>query len=199
MSHIWHNLEGYDIVLASQSPRRVELLAGLGIEFRQYLIQDIDESYPNDLPTEEVVAYICHSKAKAYKSIVRENSLIITADTVVIVEGEILGKPQDEADARRMLRLLSGRRHKVMTAVTLLTAQGEQSFIDEAWVYFDTLDEDDMNYYLDQYKPYDKAGSYGIQEWIGYRAIERIEGSFYTIMGLPVQALAKVLKAIPTL
>lgn len=193
---IWDNLKGYDIILASQSPRRVELLAGLGIAFRQEVIPNIDESYPQGLTPEEIVQHISRMKSAAYKRLATEGRMVITADTIVVAQGEVLGKPKDKADAERMLDMLSGSEHRVLTAVTVLTAGGAHTFVDEALVQFTPLSAEEIDYYLEACRPYDKAGAYGIQEWVGYRAIERIEGSFYTVMGLPTAKLAKYLKTI---
>ena len=193
---VWDNLKGYDIILASQSPRRVELLAGLGIAFRQEVIPNIDESYPQGLMPEEIVQHISRMKSAAYERLASEGRMVITADTIVVAQGEVLGKPKDKADAERMLGMLSGREHRVLTAVTVLTAEGAHTFVDEALVQFAPLSAEEIDYYLEACRPYDKAGAYGIQEWIGYRAIERIEGSFYTVMGLPTAKLAKYLKTI---
>ena len=193
---IWDNLKGYDIILASQSPRRVELLAGLGIAFRQEVIPNIDESYPQGLTPEEIVQHISRMKSAAYERLASEGRMVITADTIVVAQGEVLGKPKDKADAERMLGMLSGREHRVLTAVTVLTAEGAHTFVDEALVQFAPLSAEEIDYYLEACRPYDKAGAYGIQEWVGYRAIERIEGSFYTVMGLPTAKLAKYLKTI---
>lgn len=193
---IWDNLKGYDIILASQSPRRVELLAGLGIAFRQEVIPNIDESYPQGLTPEEIVQHISRMKSAAYERLATEGRMVITADTIVVAQGEVLGKPKDKADAERMLGMLSGREHRVLTAVTVLTAEGAHTFVDEALVQFAPLSAEEIDYYLEACRPYDKAGAYGIQEWVGYRAIERIEGSFYTVMGLPTAKLAKYLKTI---
>ena len=193
---IWDNLKGYDIILASQSPRRVELLAGLGIAFRQEVIPNIDESYPQGLTPEEIVQHISRMKSAAYERLVTEGRMVITADTIVVAQGEVLGKPKDKADGKRMLGMLSGCEHRVLTAVTVLTAEGAHTFVDEALVQFAPLSVEEIDYYLEACRPYDKAGAYGIQEWVGYRAIERIEGSFYTVMGLPTAKLAKYLKTI---
>lgn len=193
---IWDNLKGYDIILASQSPRRVELLSGLGIAFRQEVIPNIDESYPQGLTPEEIVQHISRMKSVAYECLATEGRMVITADTIVVAQGEVLGKPKDKADGKRMLGMLSGSEHRVLTAVTVLTAEGAHTFVDEALVQFTPLSAEEIDYYLEACRPYDKAGAYGIQEWVGYRAIERIEGSFYTVMGLPTAKLAKYLKTI---
>jgi septum formation protein len=179
----------YKLVLASHSPRRKELLAGLGMPFEVRVLQDIDEDYPDDLPVNEVARYIAKEKADAYRRIVAPDELIITADTVVIVGDEILGKPVDEADAIRMLRLLSGRTHQVTTGVCLLTAEKERCFDVTTDVTFKALSDEEIHYYVDHYRPFDKAGAYGIQEWIGYIGVTGLHGSYYNVMGLPVQRI----------
>ena len=191
------NLENqYKLILASNSPRRKELLAGLGLPFEVRVLQDIDESYPDSLPVSEVALYIAGKKANAYRAVVKADELIITADTVVIVGDEILGKPVDEADAVRMLRLLSGRTHQVTTGVCLLTATSEHRFAVTTDVTFKSLSDEEINYYVDTYKPFDKAGAYGIQEWIGYVGVTCLHGSYYNVMGLPVQRIYEVLRTL---
>ena len=177
------------LVLASNSPRRRELLAGLGLPFEVRVLQDIDESYPDDLPVSEVALYIAGKKADAYRSVIQPDELIITADTVVIEGDEILGKPVDEADAIRMLHELSGRTHQVTTGVCLLTPTQERRFAVTTDVTFKTLTDEEIRYYVDHYKPFDKAGAYGIQEWIGYIGVTGLNGSYYNVMGLPVQRI----------
>ena len=179
----------YKLILASNSPRRKELLAGLGVPFEVRVLQDIDEHYPENLPVNEVARYIAKEKADAYRRIVAADELIITADTVVIVGDEILGKPMDEADAVRMLRLLSGRTHQVTTGVCLLTAEKERCFDVTTNVTFKTLTDEEIHYYVNRYRPFDKAGAYGIQEWIGYIGVTGLNGSYYNVMGLPVQRI----------
>ena len=179
----------YKLILASNSPRRKELLAGLGVPFEVRVLQDIDEHYPENLPVNEVARYIAKEKAHAYRRIVAADELIITADTVVIVGDEILGKPMDEADAVRMLRLLSGRTHQVTTGVCLLTAEKERCFDVTTDVTFKTLTDEEIHYYVNRYRPFDKAGAYGIQEWIGYIGVTGLNGSYYNVMGLPVQRI----------
>lgn len=179
----------YKLILASNSPRRKELLAGLGVPFEVRVLQDIDEHYPENLPVNEVARYIAKEKADAYRRIVAPDELIITADTVVIVGDEILGKPMDEADAVRMLRLLSGRTHQVTTGVCLLTAEKERCFDVTTNVTFKTLTDEEIHYYVNRYRPFDKAGAYGIQEWIGYIGVTGLNGSYYNVMGLPVQRI----------
>ena len=184
----------YKVILASNSPRRKELLAGLGMPFEVRVLQDIDESYPEDLPVAEVALHIAGKKADAYRAIVRDDELIITADTVVIVDDEILGKPVDEADAVRMLRLLSGRTHQVTTGVCLLTATQERRFAVTTDVTFKALSDEEIHYYVNTYKPFDKAGAYGIQEWIGYIGVTCLHGSYYNVMGLPVQRIYEAIR-----
>ena len=179
----------YKLILASNSPRRKELLAGLGVPFEVRVLQDIDEHYPENLPVNEVARYIAMEKADAYRRIVAADKLIITADTVVIVGDEILGKPVDEADAVRMLKLLSGRTHQVMTGVCLLTAEKERCFDVTTDVTFKALTDEEIHYYVNRYRPFDKAGAYGIQEWIGYIGVTGLNGSYYNVMGLPVQRI----------
>jgi len=181
------------LILASNSPRRKQLLNEAGFEFDIEVIPT-DETFPDNMPVEEVAGYISQQKAEMFKSIENSNKLVLTADTVVILENEILAKPLDKNDAFRMLNLLSGTTHKVVTAVSLLTDNTITTISDPALVSFRVLDEVEINYYIEQYKPYDKAGSYGIQEWIGMIGIDKIEGSFYTIMGLPVHTVYQLLK-----
>lgn len=176
-------------VLASNSPRRKELLAGLGLDFRVRVIDGIDESFPANLPVSEVARYIAMKKADAYRSSMASDELIITADTVVIVGSEILGKPKDEADAVRMLTTLSGRTHQVTTGVCLLTAQKQIAFSVTTDVTFKELTSAEIQHYVSEYRPFDKAGAYGIQEWIGYIGVTGLRGSYYNVMGLPVQRI----------
>lgn len=186
----------YKIVLASNSPRRRELLAGLGLPFEVRVMADIDESYPADLPVGEVARYISGKKADAYRGSLADDELLITADTVVIVGDEILGKPVDEADATRMLRLISGRTHQVTTGVAMLTTTQERRFTVTTDVTFRPLTDDEIHYYISRYKPFDKAGAYGIQEWIGYVGVTSLRGSYYNVMGLPVQRIYETLQQI---
>ncbi len=186
----------YKIVLASNSPRRKELLAGLGMPFEVRVLQDIDESYPDDLPVSEVALYIAGKKADAYRATLADDELVITADTVVIVGDEILGKPVDEADAERMLRLISGRTHQVTTGVCMITRETERRFAVTTDVTFKPLSDDEIHYYITRYKPFDKAGAYGIQEWIGYIGVTGLHGSYYNVMGLPVQRIYETLQQI---
>ena len=189
-------VRGKRIILASNSPRRKELLAGLGLPFEVRVLQDIDESYPADLSVSDVALYIAGKKADAYRAVVKTDELIITADTVVIVGDEILGKPVDGADAVRMLRLLSGRTHQVTTGVCLLTATNEHRFSVTTDVTFKALSDEEIHYYVDTYKPFDKAGAYGIQEWIGYIGVTGLRGSYYNVMGLPVQRIYEAIRTL---
>ena len=184
----------YKIILASNSPRRKELLAGIDVQFEVCVIQDIDESYPSDLPTKDIAEYISHKKAAVYQQQMAPDELIITADTIVVLGNEVMGKPHDEADARRMLRELSGRTHQVITGVTLTTIQKQVSFSVETDVTFKQLSDSEIDYYVSHYKPFDKAGAYGIQEWIGHIGVTALQGSYFNVMGLPVQRIYEALR-----
>ena len=188
------NLQKYRIVLGSASPRRKELLSGLDIDFDVEVIPGIDESYPEELTAHEIPLYIARKKADAYVAKMTDNELLITADTIVATEGHILGKPADRVEAIGMLRRLSGRVHEVATGVCISTKEKNVSFSVVSKVSFAKIDDEDIRYYVDKYRPYDKAGSYGIQEWSGYVGVEAIDGSFYNVMGLPVQRLYQELK-----
>jgi len=188
------NLKKYNIVLASNSPRRKELLGGLGIKFEVRTKNGIDESYPDGLSGEEIALHISHKKADAYTDEVGESDMIITADTIVFVDGEVLGKPQDKQDAIRMFHLMSGREHQVITGVCILTKNKTVQFACTTDVTFATLSDEEIGYYIDNFHPYDKAGAYGIQEWIGYAGITGIQGSYFNVVGLPVQRLYTALK-----
>ncbi|MDR1601490.1 MAG: Maf family nucleotide pyrophosphatase [Tannerella sp.] len=187
-------LENYHIILASNSPRRRELLGGLGLAFDVCVIPGIDESYPAELPPMEIPVFIARRKAGAYIPCMKANDLIITADTIVALDGGILEKPCDRDDAVRMLKKLSGRTHTVVTGVVVTAAHRQIDFSVASDVVFAALDDDEINYYVDTHHPYDKAGAYGIQEWIGYVGVQAIHGSFYNVMGLPVQRLYQELK-----
>lgn len=192
---MWQHLSKYRIILGSQSPRRVELLRGLDLSFEQVLLEGVDESYPTTLRPEEIPLYIAQHKAESYRPLLDDQTLLITADTLVFIEDQVLGKPKSEEEARVMLRQLSGRSHSVTTGVTLTTTERMECFSDTATVEFLPLADEEIDYYVRHYHPLDKAGAYGIQEWIGYRAIRRIEGSFYTVMGLPVHLVGQYLRA----
>ena len=184
----------YHIILASNSPRRKELLAGIDVNFDVRVIRDIDESYPASLPTKEIAEYISRKKATVYRQQMASDELIITADTIVVLDSEVMGKPHDEADASRMLHELSGRTHQVITGVTLTTTDRQQSFSVETDVTFKSLTDEEINYYIQHYKPYDKAGAYGIQEWIGHIGVTALKGSYFNVMGLPVQRIYEALR-----
>ncbi len=206
----------YKIVLASNSPRRRELLSGLGFDYEVRTLKDLDESYPEGLPMEEIPQYISRKKAEAYT--IGPDELLITADTIVYLDGEVLGKPTDEADAIRMLRKLSGRTHQVVTGVTLKVSpksslegkdftrlpspSGEgagvmlHSFASVSQVTFADLTEEEIRHYVTHYRPLDKAGAYGIQEWIGYIGVTSLQGSYFNVMGLPVQKLYTEMKKL---
>lgn len=181
------SLKDYRLILASRSPRRRELLAGCGLQFDTADPYPCEEIYPDTLPCEEVPAYLSRLKSEAYPHPLAPHDILLTADTVVIGSGRVLGKPHSREEARAMLRSLSGRSHRVVTGVTLRSPERTRTFSSQSEVWFRTLSDEEIDHYIDTCRPYDKAGSYGIQEWIGYTAIERIEGSFYNVMGLPAQ------------
>ncbi|MBN1108456.1 MAG: septum formation protein Maf [Bacteroidales bacterium] len=183
----------YRITLASRSPRRQQLLRELGLEFK-ISEKDYDESFPGGLAGEEIALYLARSKADHFRESLLPGDMIITADTIVWCNGEILEKPSDRQDAFRMLRLISGSTHEVITGVNILTFTKETTFTDTTKVTFDDLSDEEIIYYIDRFKPYDKAGGYGIQEWIGIAGCSMIEGSYFNVVGLPVQRLYKELK-----
>jgi MAF protein len=191
---ILKNITDYKILLGSASPRRKELLAGLDIDFEVKVMPDVDESYPDSLWKEEIPVYIAKTKAAAFRERLKEDTLLITADTIVWLDGKVYGKPTDEADAKNILRALSGKTHEVITGVCLTSLQKQISFHAVSKVKFAELDEEEIEYYIHKYKPYDKAGAYGVQEWIGYIGVESLTGSFYNVMGLPVRMLYMHLK-----
>lgn len=187
------NLEKYEIILASKSPRRQQLLSDLGLNFKVESM-DVAEDFPAGMPISEVSVYLAELKAEAFLPQLKANQLVITADTIVCLDNKVLNKPTDHSDGFRMLRNLSGKKHQVLTGVCLLTSEKRVSFYTSTDVWFKQLSDDEIHYYLENYQPYDKAGAYGIQEWIGYIGIYRIEGSFFNVMGLPVQCLYEHLK-----
>jgi len=184
-----HNLNNYHIILASNSPRRRELLAGLGIDFDIRVLPDIDEHYPTTLPVADIAQYIAAKKADAYVQTMADNELVITADTIVVVDGEVMGKPRNEADAHRMLSTISGRTHQVITGVCLTTKTLRRQFSVTTDVTFKSFTNEEISHYITHYQPYDKAGAYGIQEWIGYIGVTGLNGSYFNVMGLPVQRI----------
>lgn len=182
------------IILASASPRRRELLAGLGLEFEVDTRNCFEEKYSPDTPHRDIPLVLSQGKSHGFHRPLKEDEILITADTLVLCGNEVLGKPYDREDAVRMLRLLSGRGHEVITGVTIRDAHHEESFSDTCTVHFASLTDEEINYYIDNYHPFDKAGAYGIQEWIGYAAITGISGSYFTVMGLPVHRVYQELK-----
>jgi len=188
------NLRKYSVILASGSPRRKKLLSSIGIDYKVRIINGIDESYPENMKAEDIPQFISRKKAAAYRQDMSNGELIITADTVVAVDNKILGKPKDKTEAVKMLSLLSGRKHQVITGVTVMTSEREETFATVSNVSISKLSDEEIDYYIEKYKPYDKAGAYGIQEWIGMIGVTGIEGSFFNVMGLPVQRLYTLLK-----
>lgn len=184
------HLAGYRIILASGSPRRKQILLDLGLSFEVIVLSGIEEDYPPHLATEEVAPFLSKQKAKAYSHLLEDQkSIVITADTIVVIDNRILGKPEHVTEAFQMLQLLSGRDHVVITAVTLCSHQKEVTFTAKTKVWFRPLSDSEINHYISHYQPFDKAGSYGIQEWIGMIGIEKVEGSYYNVVGLPAQQL----------
>lgn len=192
------NLKNYNIILASNSPRRKELLEGLGIDFEVRTVKGVREDYPADLPLLDIAQYISAEKATAYKEGMGKNDLLITADTIVIVGKQVIGKPKDKADACRMLRLLRDKTHQVVTGVCLTTKTVQRKFSVMTDVTFGPLDDEEIDAYVERFSPLDKAGAYGIQEWIGFIGVREISGSYYNVMGLPVQRIYQELKAFPS-
>ena len=190
---VLQNLENYDIILASKSPRRQQLLSDLGLKFSVQSM-DIPEEFPENLGKAEIPVYLAELKAEAFHPLLKNNQLVITADTIVWLDGNVLNKPTDYNDGFRMLKNLSGKKHQVITGVCLLSAKKKVSFHALTDVWFKPLSDEEIHFYLEHYRPYDKAGAYGIQEWIGHIGIYRIEGSFFNVMGLPVQSVYEHLK-----
>lgn len=186
-------LNGKHLILASNSPRRRELLAGLGIEFEVDTKNNFEEVVSGDIEAEDIPAFMSRGKSHGFHRQLKEGEILLTSDTLVLCSVKVMGKPHSRKEAFDMLRLLSGREHKVITAVTLRDCNHEITESDTALVHFKELSDDEINYYIDNYQPFDKAGAYGIQEWIGYIGIGRIEGSFFTIMGLPVHLVYSLL------
>ena len=182
------------LILASNSPRRKELLAGLDIPFKVHVLPGIDESYPDDLPVTKVAEFIAKEKAAPYLSLIDDDEIVLTADTIVVLDGFIFGKPKDEAEAADMLRMLSGKTHQVITGVCLTSLQRQRAFSVCSDVTFKALSDEEIDYYVKTYRPLDKAGAYGIQEWIGYIGVTALNGSYFNVMGLPVQRIYQELK-----
>ena len=190
------DLHGKHIILGSGSPRRMELLKGLDIDFKVDTRNNFKESFTPGTPFEEVPRLMSEGKSKGFHRPLKDQEILITADTMVIIPGkEIMGKPKDREDACRMLRDLSGRSHLVITAVTIRDSHRSETLTATTEVWFKDLTEDEISYYVDTYKPYDKAGAYAIQEWIGYIGICRIEGSYFNVVGFPVQRVYEALKS----
>lgn len=190
------NLNKYKIILASNSPRRKELLSGLGVDYEVKTLPDVDESYPDGLSGEEIAKHIARGKAEAYRSLIQADELVITADTIVWLDGTVMGKPKDEEEAKDMLMRLSGKTHQVITGVCLTTASMQKTFATVTYVTFATLTDEEVDYYVTRYQPMDKAGSYGVQEWIGFVGVENLSGSYFNVMGLPIQRLYTELKKL---
>jgi septum formation protein len=185
-------LSQFRIILASQSPRRQELLSDLGVSF-DVVVRDFDESFPDGLSGEQIARYVSESKARSFRNAISDNEIVITADTIVWCNGIVLGKPVNQDDAIRMISLISGNTHEVITAVTLISTGKMVTFSDSTIVRFDEMNPEDIKYYVEKFKPYDKAGAYGIQEWIGIIGCSHIEGSYFNVVGLPVQMLYREL------
>ena len=181
-------LNKFKLLLASKSPRRQYLLTELGLTF-EVRTKDVDESFPNNLKAQEIPLYLCKKKADAFDEELSENTIVITADTVVWIENRVLNKPENFEDAVRMLKLLSGKMHEVYTGVCLKSSTKVKVFYVKTDVFFKVISDEEINYYINNYNPYDKAGAYGAQEWIGYVAVEKIVGSYFNVMGLPVKEL----------
>ncbi len=184
------------LILSSNSPRRKQLLAGLGLPFEVRVLPDINESYPDDLQVEDVPIFIACEKAQAYLSSIQPDDLVITADTVVVLGDKILGKPADANQAKAMLRALSGKTHRVITGVCITGVEVQRSFAVISHVTFKELEDAEIDFYVDHYEPFDKAGAYGIQEWIGYIGVTGLQGSYFNVMGLPVQRIYEELKSL---
>ena len=186
-------LKGKKLILASSSPRRQELIRGIDIQF-EIRVYEVEENYPSDLSNNDIPEYLARLKASVFNNKLTKNEVVVTSDTIVINNDQILVKPSDKKQASEMLKKLSGQMHRVLTSVCLTSSDKQVCFTEESKVYFKNLDEDEINYYIENYNPYDKAGGYGIQDWLGFIAIEKIEGSYYNIMGLPTHRLYEVLK-----
>ncbi|MDR2127233.1 MAG: Maf family nucleotide pyrophosphatase [Prevotellaceae bacterium] len=183
------DIKKYNIILASQSPRRIELMRQLGLKFTQVKLSDTDESYPPDLDKNEIPAYVARKKSDAYTQNLNANDILITVDTIVWCNGEMFGKPKDRNDAFRMLKAISDSSHEVLTGVCLRSTAKTRNFVVTSTVHFKAFSDDEIEFYINTCKPYDKAGAYGIQEWIGYAGLTKIEGSYFNVMGLPTQNL----------
>ena len=190
-----HSIKNYKLILASASPRRQQLMKDAGFTF-EVRLKNVEEKYPQELHWENVPEYLSKVKASAFREELKADEVLITADTVVCIHDRFLGKPADRKEAISMLQELSGNRHLVVTGVSVTTRTEQLSFSSRTDVFFKRLSNEEIEFYVDTYKPFDKAGAYGIQEWIGYIGIERIEGSFYNVMGLPIQKLYETLRKL---
>ena len=190
-----HSIKNYKLILASASPRRQQLMKDAGFTF-EVRLKNVEEKYPQELHLENVPEYLSKVKASAFREELKADEVLITADTVVCIHDRILGKPADRKEAISMLQKLSGNRHLVVTGVSVTTRTEQLSFSSRTDVFFKHLSNEEIEFYVDTYKPFDKAGAYGIQEWIGYIGIERIEGSFYNVKGLPIQKLYETLRKL---
>lgn len=193
IDYMLENLKNYNIILASNSPRRKELLEGLGVDYIVKTLSGVDESYPETLNGEEIALFIAKKKADAYINNISDNDLIITADTIVWLDGKVFGKPEDAAHAKEMLAALSGKTHQVMTGVCITSKDKRKEFVSVTDVTFDILSAEEIDYYVENFRPFDKAGAYGIQEWIGYIGVKSISGSYFNVVGLPIQRLYREL------
>ena len=188
------NIKDKKIILASASPRRKELLAGLCIDFEVDTQNNFDETYSPETSQEQIPEVLAEGKSYGFHRPLQNNEILITSDTLVLCEGHVMGKPHSREEAYQMLRLLSGRTHKVITGVTIRNSEKTLTSSDTAIVHFKDLSDKEIYYYIDTFKPFDKAGAYGIQEWIGYIGIDKIEGSYFTIMGFPVHLVYDILQ-----
>jgi septum formation protein len=191
---LYEKLRKYDIILGSGSPRRKYLLEEMGLDFRVMVNHSLEETWPEGLSSQEIPVYLASLKAEHILEDVPEDSLLITADTIVWMDGEVINKPADRSDAFRMLKQLSGNMHEVLTGVCFRMTSRTHTFCASSLVWFAELSDDEINFYIDHYKPFDKAGAYGIQDWIGYIGVEKIEGSYFNVMGLPLQRMYHELK-----
>lgn len=189
-----NNLKNKKLLLASKSPRRRQLLEDAEFEFDIINSKEVKENIPDKISNNEAAVYLAELKANAYKDQISGNTILITADTIVCLKNKILGKPKDHDEAFHMIRSLSGKKHKVITGVTILSSDKSISFSSSTEVYFKEISDVEINYYINNFKPFDKAGAYGIQEWIGLTCIEKIEGSYFNVMGLPIQKVYEALK-----
>lgn len=190
------NLSKYKLKLASKSPRRRQLLSDLGIEFSVVTDIEVNETYPDNLIDNEIALFLAQKKARAYQKKLQNDELLITADTIVCYAGTVLGKPENKQQAYEMLQLLSGNWHSVITGVCIATQTTQKTFFNQTKVQFSTLNNDEIMFYIEKYQPFDKAGAYGIQDWIGYIGIKKITGCYYNVMGLPVFDLYQKLKEL---